>query len=191
MNTDPAPLPADPAPAANGPETWEDLLALFRRRFPSASDGILFCVHRLQTDPEVSLKHLKQDAESHGIKLGGRSLHSAKVLLGLAAPAVRRPRAAKVAEPELDEPEADPMQDMAEIEYLDEGDDGDEGWAAEATPTAPRRTAPARQPIDVQVRNAVRQIQDDARAENERLRSVLRAVLDLVDETLAADDYDA
>lgn len=81
------------------------------------------------------------------------------------------------------------MLNMGEIEYLDESD---EGGAAEATPAAPRRTAPARQPIDVQVRNAVRQIQDDARAENERLRSILRAVLDLVDETLAADDdYDA
>lgn len=71
---------------------WEGAIARLRKRYPDASDGILFCVHKLQQDPTLTLRDFRKEAQLHEIPLGGRSLHSARVLLGLEKPAVRVPR---------------------------------------------------------------------------------------------------
>lgn len=68
---------------------WEGAIATLRRRYPDASDGILFCVHKLQQDPTLTLRDFRKEAQLHRIPLGGRSLHSARVLLGLEKPAIR------------------------------------------------------------------------------------------------------
>ena len=69
---------------------WDDAIATLRRRYPDASDGILFCVHKLQQDPTLSLRDFRKEAQLYKIPLGGRSLHSARVLLGLEKPAAKR-----------------------------------------------------------------------------------------------------
>ena len=69
---------------------WDGAIAALRRRYPDASNGILFCVHKLQQDQTLTLRDFRKEAELHGIPLGGRSLHSARVLLGLERPAARR-----------------------------------------------------------------------------------------------------
>lgn len=100
-------------PISNSPETpfemeaesvaneWEDAIATLRRRYPDASDGILFCVHKLQQDPTLTLRDFRKEAQLHKIPLGGRSLHSARVLLGFEKPTVRT---RKTAEPNNHEP---------------------------------------------------------------------------------------
>lgn len=69
---------------------WDDAIVTLRRRYPDASDGILFCVHKLQQDPTLTLRDFRKEAQLYKISLGGRSLHSARVLLGLEKPAPRR-----------------------------------------------------------------------------------------------------
>ena len=73
--------------ATNG---WDRTFATLRDRYPNASEGILFCVHKLQQDAHLRLTDFRDEAKLHGITLGGRSLHSAKVLLGMERPSVRR-----------------------------------------------------------------------------------------------------
>jgi hypothetical protein len=38
-------------------------------------------VHRLRHDPTLTLPDIRADAEAAGVKIGGRSLHSARALL--------------------------------------------------------------------------------------------------------------
>src|SRR5262249_47883234 len=97
-------------PQAPRNDSWDSLLATLRNRFPGASDGILFCILKLQGNPDLKLRDFRQEADLYGIKLGGRALHSAKVLLGMSEPAVRRRRKqeeeeeAPVASPQLELP---------------------------------------------------------------------------------------
>jgi hypothetical protein len=91
---------AEPAPTEPEVNSWDQLLAALRARYPGQKDSILFCVWKLQNNPEASLRDFRDEAEMHGLTLVGRSVHSAKVLLGLADPlpkVVRKPRV--VAEP--------------------------------------------------------------------------------------------
>ncbi len=69
---------------------WDRAFGNLRKKFPGASEGILFCVHKLQQDQHLRLTDFRDEAKLHGITLGGRSLHSAKVLLGMERPSVRR-----------------------------------------------------------------------------------------------------
>ena len=89
---------------------WDAEMAALRSRFPRASDGILFCIHKLQQDPYLTIPDFRGEAELHGIRLGGRALHSARQLLGID----QRPKKLKrTAEPEP-EPTAElPTTSMA------------------------------------------------------------------------------
>jgi hypothetical protein len=73
--------------------SWESTMAELRRSYPTASEGILFCVRKLQQDPHLTLRDFRDEARLHGLSLGGRALHSARVLLGLEQPAKRRTKA--------------------------------------------------------------------------------------------------
>lgn len=80
-------LSADSSPTD---DSWDGAMARLRDRFPKASDGILFCVFKLQQNQELTIRDFRDEATLHGIKLGGRAFHSAKVLLGMDKPATRR-----------------------------------------------------------------------------------------------------
>lgn len=77
---------------------WNDAVEGLRERFPGTKDSILFCIHKLEQDASLGLKEMREEATEAGISLAGRSLHSAKVLLGMGEPVTRKPRAAKAAE---------------------------------------------------------------------------------------------
>lgn len=147
---------AEPVPGNTSTnDEWEANLAALRRRFPDAgSDGILFCVHKLQQDPELTLKDFRDEARLYGLTLGGRSLHSAKVLLGLEKPAVRRKKS------ELQghsSPQRDPI-------VLD-GEDGDGS-------------------MESNLIQAVQQIQEAATADAQRLRTAMHEAIRILREAL-------
>jgi hypothetical protein len=83
--------------------TWEGDLERLRARFPGTRDGALFCIYKLEQDPELMLRDFKAEAELRGVPLSGRSFHSARVLLGLEAPTRPRPRRMRAVEFEEDE----------------------------------------------------------------------------------------
>jgi hypothetical protein len=151
-------------------DSWEALLANMRNRYPGASDGILFCILKLQQDPDLKLRDFRQEADLHGIKLGGRALHSAKVLLGLREPAVRRRRA---------EPEAtDLVADQVGPEL-----------SLERNRRSPRRSRNGSDPAAAfaQMLDEVRAMHDAVLQENARLRQAMSVALSLLDEVLAED----
>ncbi len=79
--------------------TWETAKLALEQEFPAERESILFCLHKLRQDPELTIPDFREEAKSLGIKLGGRSLHSALVLLGLAEQVQRGVRS-----PNLDKP---------------------------------------------------------------------------------------
>ena len=81
--------------APDSADALDKLITPLRNRFPQATDGTLFCVHKLLQNPHTTIPDFRQEAALYGIGIGGRSLHSAKVLLGLAEEAPRKPRARK------------------------------------------------------------------------------------------------
>lgn len=139
-------------------DTWEGILAALRRRYPGQKDGVLFCLYKLQQNPDLGLRDFRAEAELHRIPVAGRSLHSARMLLGLvrtapeptaapavaiAAPAPRRRRTRAPSAP-------------------------DDGGAA----------------IERQVVAAVRQIQSAAGAEAEQLRAAIRQAIAILQRAL-------
>lgn len=78
---------------------WDQARHLVAHEFPRATDGIRYCVYRLRREPKLGLRELRVDAQALGIRLSGRALHSARVLLGMvegnAAKPAKQPRAAK------------------------------------------------------------------------------------------------
>jgi hypothetical protein len=149
------------APAA---DTWESILDGWRRRYPGQRDSVLFCIHKLQQNPELTLRDFRDEARLHGIPVAGRSLHSARVLLGLAKAPV-----AREAEPET-EPDANDVG---------------------AEPAPVRRRGPARatstSSIEDQVVAAVRSIQSAASADVERLRAGMRQAIAILQRALGDD----
>lgn len=80
---------SDPSP--DSLHTWESTLAALRRRFPGLRDSVLFCIRKLQQNPELTLRDFRAEAAHLGIPVAGRALHSARALLGIGA--VSRARA--------------------------------------------------------------------------------------------------
>ena len=70
---------------------WEQAREGLAAEFPNAKEGILFCVWKLRQDPNLTLRDFRDEAQLRSVSLGGRSLHSAKVLLGWEEPSKRRP----------------------------------------------------------------------------------------------------
>lgn len=81
------------APSAPS-QTWDDILATLRRRYPGQKDSVLFCVLKLQENADLGLRDLRDQAEMHGLSLAPRSLHSARKLLGIGKDAAPRSAAA-------------------------------------------------------------------------------------------------
>ena len=138
-------------------ESWDSVAATLADRFPGQKPGILFCVWKLQQNPEASLRDFRDEARMRGLALAGRSLHSAKVLLGLAEPSKRRPIGA--------------------------GGKAAPKPAAAARTKSPGTGEAA---IEDSLMAAVRRMQTDAGAEAERLRRAMREAIAVLERALDA-----
>ena len=138
-------------------DSWEGILATLRRRYPGQRDSVLFCIYKLQHNPELTLRDFGAEAKLHGIATAGRALHSARQLLGLIkeAPA----RTAPV------EPTAAPADQPRRRQRLPEPDDGGAS-------------------IETKVMAAVRQIQSAAGVESEQLRAAMRQAIAILQRAL-------
>jgi hypothetical protein len=142
-----------PAPAA---DTWDGILAALRRRYPGQKDSVLFCIYKLQQNAELTLRDFRAEAELHGIPMAGRSLHSARLLLGL-----QRAEAAPVAAlPDLRTP---PRAER---------------------PVRRARETDGGQGIEERVLAAVRQIQSAAGADADGLRAAIRQAIAVLQRAL-------
>lgn len=129
-------------------DSWEGILETLRRRYPGQKDSVLFCIYKLQTNPDLTLKDFAAEAKLYGIPTAGRALHSARLLLGLIK------EAPAAAEPVFEElPVA-----RRRRERTPEPDDGGAS-------------------IETKVLAAVRQIQTAASSEAEQLRSAIRQAI--------------
>ncbi|MEO0481190.1 MAG: hypothetical protein AAF196_17105 [Planctomycetota bacterium] len=141
---------------------WDEAVGKLQAQFPGTSDGILFCVHKLLSDKEARLAEFRGEAEVRSIKLSGRSIHSAKVLLGYADPVKRRSKKAAVETTEATEPAAKPR-------------------ARRATATKPRAaTGSPSEALAV----AVEQIQTAAREEAEGLKDAIRQAIAILQDAV-------
>jgi hypothetical protein len=139
-------------------DTWEGILQALRRRYPGQKDSVLFCIYKLQQNPDLTLRDFRAEADLHGIPMAGRALHSARGLLGLqkAAAAPTPPAAAEPAPPPRRRPRGDP--------------EVDDGGAS----------------IESKVVAAVRQIQSAAGAESGQLRTAMRRAITILQQALDA-----
>lgn len=127
-------------------DSWDALLATLRRRYPGQKNSVLFCIHKLQQNPDLTIRDFRDEADLYGIPLAGRSLHSARTLLGLIKEAAPTPVAA-------------PRPAMSE----------------RALARQQRRTAAADEDsVEDKVIAAVRSIQSAAADESVRLRQAIR-----------------
>lgn len=143
-----------PPPAT---DTWEGILAALRRRYPGQKDSVLFCIYKLQHNPELTLKDFRAEAELHGIPMAGRALHSARVLLGL-----QKEEPAAPAAPQL----VPPLERITRQRRHAAGDDSSS--------------------IEDKVLAAVRQIQSSAGAQSEHLRTAIRQAITILQRALDA-----
>ena len=152
----------DPAPST---DTWEGILANLRRRYPGQKDSVLFCLHKLHSNPELGLPDFSEEAALHGIPMAGRALHSAKVLLGLASvkPRISKPKAV---------PSSAASSESSELERN------------EPRVRRIREASSDHGSIETKVLDAVRQIQSAAGAEAERLRAALRQAITILQDAL-------
>jgi hypothetical protein len=143
-----------PFPAA---DTWEGILAALRRRYPGQKDSVLFCIHKLQQDAALTLRDFRAEAELHRIPMAGRSLHSARVLLGLVKA----------------EPAAPALPTLAPLER-----------AMRPRPRATLAPDDGGASIETKVMAAVRQIQSAAGAESDQLRAAIRQAIAILQRAL-------
>jgi hypothetical protein len=156
-------LVLSPTPSA---PSWSEALDQLRQRFPEATDGILFCAHKLQQNPNLGLRDLRAEAGVLGLSLAGRSLHSARVLLGLAG----RTAAEKAPSRRGRTPQRGPRP---------------EPKARVARRTAsPPRVADADAPVETRLLSAVRQLQEAAASESQKLRRAIAAAIRVLQEAL-------
>lgn len=161
-NNEPLAAPSIPAITAN---SWEGILANLRQRYPGQKDSVLFCLHKLHSNPDLGLPDFREEAALHGIPMAGRALHSAKVLLGLATV---KPRVAK-AKPAPTTDYQQPRDDRRSLGQTS-GPRGNTGRSEDS--------------IETKVLDAVRQIQSAAGAEADRLRHAVRQAIAILQAAL-------
>lgn len=147
----------EPSPAPL--DTWEAILEALRRRYPGQKDSVLFCIHKLQQNPDITLRDFRAEADLYGIPIAGRALHSAKGLLGLAPPE----KDAAEGEPAPERPRN--PERRARRRQRSAGSD-DEGS------------------IENRVVEAVRQIQSAAGAEAQQMRAAIRQAIAILQRAL-------
>lgn len=152
-------------------DTWDGILDALRRRYPGQKDSVLFCVYKLQQNPDLTLRDFRAEAELYGIPMAGRALHSARGLLGLLHEAPK-PRAKAVAAeaPARDELAADALPRLARAERRRAREE--------------RAAAGGDGSIETQVLAAIRQIQSKAGGESEQLRAAMRQAIAILQRAL-------
>lgn len=75
------PSPSSMEEPEEGSPDWPAVKEELAAQFPRVKDTILFCVWKLRRNPDLRLPDIRDEAESLGLKIGGRSLHSARHLL--------------------------------------------------------------------------------------------------------------
>jgi hypothetical protein len=151
-----SPIAAAPAEPQAVPGTWDGDIDSLQSRFPGTRLGTLFCIHKLEQDPDLQLRDFKAEAELRGVPLSGRSFHGARVLLGLEAPKPRRARA-----------------DETGIEEV-----VDAGFSALSTPPVPNTAG-------VDIESVLRTAIDAAAAQRtEGMRDAIRKAIAVLEEAL-------
>lgn len=163
-----SPAPFHPVPTRESiVSNWNDAVEALRERFPGTKDSILFCIHKLEQDASLGLKEMREEATEAGISLAGRSLHSAKVLLGMGEPVTRKPRAAK-AEAGDEPPAADEASEEAPKKRR-----GRPKGSGKKAPAARERSSDngngSFTSIESQMLGAIRQIHESAARKNAAL----------------------
>ena len=168
MTTDSAAPATEPTPPTPTIDSWEQLLDQLRRRYPGQKDSVLFCINKLHQNPELTLRDFRDEARLYGLTLAGRSLHSAKVLLGLAEPSPK--------------PQRKPTQDAEPATTFEAG----VAPTGQASPPRARKAATtAAASIEDQLLDVVQRLQSTKGAEAERLRDAIRAALAVIEDALA------
>lgn len=166
---------------------WDEAVASLRERFPGKTEGILFCAHKLLSDPEAKLPDFRGEAGLRGIELSGRSLHSAKVLLGLAAPSVRRspkkPATTEGSDPRVTEETADESPRARTASTSKPATTSRATTASKSTRRTPGSPAIMASPSEA-LEAAVRHIQNAAREEAESLRDAMRSAIEILQDAL-------
>jgi len=144
-------------------DSWEGILATLRSRYPGQKDSVLFCIYKLQSNPKLGLPDFREEAALHGIKMAGRALHSARVLMGLAKAKPRAPTKPREAEPS-------PAQAIHAP--------GKRQRRRRSGEVAPDES------IETKVLDAVRQIQTAASATNDKLRDAVREAISILQRAL-------
>lgn len=152
-------------------DTWEGILNALRRRYPGQKDSVLFCIYKLQQNPDLTLRDFRAEAELYGIPMAGRALHSARGLLGLlpAAPQWRATTAAADDAPEREEPAADALPRLARVERRKA-----RGERADAQDGS----------IETQVLAAIRHIQSKAGDDAAQMRAAMRQAIAILQRAL-------
>lgn len=143
-------------------DSWEGILASLRRRYPGQKDSVLFCVYKLQQNPDLTLRDFRAEAELYGIPMAGRSLHSARLLLGLAREESTKPDAAPA-------PSLAPLPRLVRARKSGQAESTNDGGAS----------------IEAKVVAAVRQIQSAAGAEAGQLRAAIQQAIAILQRALA------
>ncbi len=153
-------------------DTWDGILAALRRRYPDQKDSVLFCIYKLQQDPDLTLRDFRAEAKLYGIPTAGRALHSARGLLGLQTNEPKpRAQSATAAAPEREELTADALPRRARAERRQ----------ARQQRAA---TADAGVSVETQVLAAIRQIQSAAGSQADHLRTAMREAIAILQRAL-------
>jgi hypothetical protein len=145
--------PPTPAPAA---DTWEAILDALRRRYPGQKDSVLFCIYKLQQNPDLTLRDFGAEAKLYGIPMAGRALYSARQILGLVGQ--------EAARASMTLPEAPPPH--------------------RSRGRGPRPEMESGESIENKVLAAVRQIQSAAGAQSDGLREAIRQAVAILQRAL-------
>lgn len=149
---------SESTPSVPPANTWEAILDTLRRRYPGQKDSVLFCIYKLQQNPDLTMRDFKQEADLHQIPTAGRALHSARVILGLLKPTAPAPAPAP----------AETAAEGASRRRRSRMSGDDDGGAS----------------IESKVIAAVRQIQSSAGAEADQLRAAVRQAIALLQRAL-------
>lgn len=165
----------EPSPNAAA-DTWDGILATLRRRYPDQKDSVLFCIYKLQQNPDLTLRDFRDEAKMYGIPTAGRALHSARGLLGLQqeAPTPRARAAAAAPTADRDELAADALPRLARAERRKARQQREAAADGSAS-------------IETQVLAAIRQIQSTAGSQTERLRTAMREAVAVLQRALGDD----
>lgn len=151
-------------------DSWDGILEALRRRYPGQKDSVLFCIYKLQQNPELTLRDFRAEAALYGIPMAGRALHSARGLLGLQKDEAPKAKADK-APAARDEVVAQALPRLARAERQRARQERAAATAAGGT-------------IENQVLAAIRQIQSAAGSEAEQLRAAIREAVAVLQRAL-------